>query len=88
MTELSNWRAEGVLRKYHLKMGWSSSEIAEAADVSPALVASYLAKRGLLRKPELSDSSQESTHTCPECGEEFNNMDDWADHHQNQHFNY
>ncbi|WP_152420871.1 hypothetical protein [Halorubrum coriense] len=101
MGELSNWRRKRILRKYHIEKGWSAREIAEEADVSPALVTDYLKNRDLLRPSSTSSSGgkqggekegrkepKQETHTCPDCGEEFDSVDEWSDHHQFEHYSW
>ncbi|WP_157525882.1 helix-turn-helix transcriptional regulator [Halorientalis sp. IM1011] len=91
MSDISNWRDRSILKEYYIEKGWSTKEIAEAADTSPALVADYLSRRNLLRDVETVHQTRdtentEDTHFCPECDEEFDNMENWSDHHLEAHF--
>jgi hypothetical protein len=91
MSDISNWRNKTVLKEYYIEKGWSAKEIAKAADTSPTLVIDYLANRDLLRDVEPVHQTEdagdvEDTHVCPECNEEFENMEDWSDHHIEAHF--
>ncbi|WP_144049559.1 helix-turn-helix domain-containing protein [Halorubrum salipaludis] len=98
MGEISNWRSKRVLRKYHVEKGWSAEEIAEEAGVSPALITDYLNNRDLLNASSTSSTERkrgdqkkeekQETHTCPECGDEFDSVDDWSDHHQSEHYSW
>ena len=89
MADLTNWRRESVLYEYHVKKGWSPERIAEEADVSPALVTDYLDNRDLLiANSNTTSEAEQEEHICPDCGEEFESVDDWSDHHQSEHYSW
>lgn len=81
--DLPNWRDDEVLYEYHVRKGWSPERIAGEADVPESLVKDYLESRDLLNA-EL----EQPQHTCPDCGEHFESVDNWADHHQSEHYNW
>ncbi|MDL0129289.1 hypothetical protein PNP85_04610 [Halobacterium salinarum] len=89
MSDLSNWRNDTVLYEYHVKKGWSAGRIANEAEVPVALVEDYLENRDMLNAETGQVAEQESEeHTCPDCGEKFESVDEWADHHQSEHYNW
>lgn len=86
MSELEDWRKTSVLKEYYVEKGWSTEKIARVADTSPALVTDYLSNRDLLEPSETKNATEEKSHTCPECGQEFETINRWSDHHQTDHF--
>jgi len=82
MSDLSNWRNYEVLYEYHVVKGWSPERIAKKVNSPTPLIRDYLENRDLLN----AEPKEPDKHVCPECGDEFNSVDDWADHHQSEHF--
>lgn len=99
MADISNWRNDTVLYEYHVEKEWSPRRIADEAEVPVALVTDYLENRDMLNSesrqgtsldssPGAKQESEPEEHVCPDCGEEFESVDEWADHHQSEHYTW